>query len=123
MMEAEVDKRTRQNRAIYKRVDEAFNSVGIKTQKERAKVCGVLQETVSKWKRGINAPTTANMLDISARTGYEVTWLFFEKGRKFCPPEDEVGDKINRLLAVADPEQREQIYRLARALLRGEDED
>lgn len=124
-MDAEVDTKTRTNLAIYSRVDEAFSSVGIKTQKERAKVCGVKQETVSKWKRGHNKPTTTNMMDISARTGYEVTWLFFgPPHRKFCPPGDPIGDKINRLLAVADPEQREQIYRLARALLRGDpDED
>ncbi len=121
-METEVDTKTRRNQAIYKRVDEAFNSVKIRTQKERAKVCGVKQETVSKWKRGLNRPTTANMMDISERTGYEVTWLFFGKGRKYSPPADEIGDKINRLLMVAEPEQREQIYRLARAVLRGEDD-
>lgn len=122
-MDIEVDSETRRKLEVYSRVDEAFNSVGIKTQKERAKVCDIQQETVSKWKRGINMPTLANMLDISARTGYEVTWLYRGKGRKYCPPEDPIGDKINRLLAVAEPEQREQIYRLARALLRGDPDE
>lgn len=110
------DRERKRKLEIYKRVDEAFRSVGIKTQTERAKVCGVKQETVSKWKRGINAPTTLNMLDISARTGYEVSWLFLGTGRKFCQPEDQIADKLNRLLMSVDPDTKARILRLAEAL-------
>ena len=67
---------------VYKNVEEAFLSVGIKTQTEMGKVCHCYQETVSKWKNGINYPTMDHMLDVSVKTKYSIQWLFSREGPK-----------------------------------------
>lgn len=115
-MSLNTDRERRRNLEIYKRVDEAFNSVGIKTQTARAEVCDVDQPTISKWKKGKHHPSFRNLIDISRRTGYHLTWLTLGTGRKYIEPPDAASDKINRLLQNADAETRARFAQILEVL-------
>ena len=83
---------------VGKNVVEAFRSVGITTQAEMGEACHTYQETVSKWINGINYPTMDHMLDCSAKTRYEVQWLYTRAGRKLV--ETGTNSKDARLMAT-----------------------
>lgn len=110
-------KQSRQKRLeIYRRIDEAFTAAGYKTQTARAKIAGVDQGTVSKWKHGDISPRPLNMLDIAEATGYEFNWLWSGRGPKLTPPNDPIADRLNRILHSVDPQTQAEILAVAEAL-------
>jgi transcriptional regulator with XRE-family HTH domain len=109
-------KEMQRNLAIYQRLDEAFNAIGMTKQTERAKALGVDQPTISKWKTGQHAPSFQRLMAIAEITGYAIEYLAMGNGPRIVAPGDSASDQINRILQAAPEGERARYLRLLQAL-------
>lgn len=102
---------------LWSRLQEAFESIGVRTQKEMGKICGVGQTTVSRWKLGETAPNLENMIEISLATRYEVQWLYTGLGKKRVEGIDTKDDALLFLWNQQSDEQKKEILRYAQYIV------
>ena len=101
--------RKAENIDIYERVKSAFGTVGITTQNEIAKTCGLGQGSVSRWANGVNYPTIRNMLDISRRTRHCVQWLYSGEGPRLIEGNADHTDEITAILNALPEATRKEL--------------
>ena len=105
---------------IYRRLELAFESAGMgTTQVQIAKALKVRQQSVSKWKGGINHPDHSTLYLAAQLTGVSLEWLSTGKGEmRPEKPNPELVELLDRLNAL-DPETRKKALLILDALTRG----